>query len=46
VAGSVIEFRAPFTLVGDPSLFSELWAKSLTTDALELDVVGKVCTSG
>lgn len=45
VAGSIIEFRAPLSLIGNPSGFSEVWAAALTSDADELDRVGKTCHS-
>ncbi|HUE73101.1 MAG TPA: hypothetical protein VMP01_19610 [Pirellulaceae bacterium] len=45
VAGSTIEFRAPLSLIGNPSRFSEVWAEALTTSAEVLDRVGKTCHS-
>ena len=43
VAGSVIEFGLPLTLIGNPSGFTEVMAESLTTNADELDQVGRAC---
>ena len=43
VAGSVIEFGVPLTLIGNPSGFTEVMAESLTTNADELDQVGRAC---
>ncbi len=45
VAGSVIEFGVPLSLIGNPSGFTEVLAASSTTNADELDQVGQACVS-
>ena len=46
VVGSIIEFGAPLSLIGNPSGFTEIRAAALTTAAQELDQVGQSCVSG
>lgn len=43
VAGSIIEFGVPLSLIGNPSGFMEVQAEALTTAAQELDQVGLAC---
>ena len=46
VAGSIIEFGVPLSLIGNPSGFTEVRAEALTTLAQQLDQVGQACVSG